>query len=113
MTLIWWTVLASLSLSAGMVGCLEVGFRIGHRSALRSPGPTQEGAGAMEAAVFALLALLLGFSFAGGTSRLDAGRELIVQETNAIDTAYLRLDLCAQANSLRCADCFGSMSMPC
>ena len=47
----------------------------------------------MEAAVFALLGLLLGFSFAGGTSRLDARRQLIVQEANAIGTAYLRLDL--------------------
>ena len=47
----------------------------------------------MEAAVFALLGLLLGFSFAGGTSRLDARRQLIVQEANAIGTAYLRLNL--------------------
>jgi hypothetical protein len=60
---------------------------------LRHPGPTHEGAGALEAAVFALLGLRLGFSFAGGTSRLDARRELMVQEDNAIGTAYLRLDL--------------------
>ena len=45
----------------------------------------------MEAAVFALLGLLLGFSFAGGTSRLESKRQLIVQ-ANAIGTAYLRLD---------------------
>jgi hypothetical protein len=36
--------------------------------------------------------LLLGFSFAGGTSRLDTKRQQIVQEANAIGTAYLRLD---------------------
>jgi hypothetical protein len=36
--------------------------------------------------------LARGFSFAGGTSRLDAKRQLIVQEANAIGTAYLRLD---------------------
>ena len=93
MTSFWWTVLATLSLFAGMVGCLEVGFRIALQNALRYPGPTHVGVGAMEAAVFALLGLLLGFSFAGGTSRLDARRELIVREANAIDTAYLRLDL--------------------
>jgi non-ribosomal peptide synthetase component F len=34
----------------------------------------------------------LGFSFAGGTSRLEAKRQLVVQEANAIGTAYLRLD---------------------
>jgi len=47
----------------------------------------------MEAAVLALLGLLLGFSFAGGASRLDARRERIVQEANAIGAAYLRWDL--------------------
>jgi hypothetical protein len=34
----------------------------------------------------------LGFSFSGATSRLDTKRELIVEEGNAIGTAYLRLD---------------------
>lgn len=47
----------------------------------------------MEAAIFGLLGLLLGFAFAGATSRLEARRQLIVQEANAIGTAYLRLDL--------------------
>ena len=42
--------------------------------------------------MFALLGLLLGFSFSGGTSRLDTRRKLIVQEANAIEAAYLRLD---------------------
>ena len=51
----------------------------------------------MEAAVFALLGLLLGFSFVGGSSRLNARRALIVQEANAIGTAYLRLDLLPSA----------------
>ena len=43
--------------------------------------------------MFALLGLLLGFSFAGATSRLESRRQLIVREANAIGTAYLRLDL--------------------
>jgi len=93
MTSIWWTLFSALSLFAGMVLCLDIGFRIARRSASEHPGSTHEGVGAMEAAVFALLGLLLGFSFAGGTSRLDARRQLIIQEANAIGTAYLRLDL--------------------
>jgi hypothetical protein len=40
-----------------------------------------------------LLGLLLGLSFAGGTVRLDTRRQLIVQEANAVGTAYLRVDL--------------------
>jgi len=76
----------------GILACLEVGYRLGRR---RSEGVALEGIGALEAAVFALLGLLLAFSFAGGTSRLDTRRQLIVEEANAIGTAYLRLDLLA------------------
>jgi hypothetical protein len=44
-------------------------------------------------AVFSLLGLLIAFTFYGAFSRLDVRRQLIVQEVNAIGTAYLRLDL--------------------
>jgi hypothetical protein len=40
-----------------------------------------------------LLGLLLGFSFAGAASRFIERQDLIVQEANAIGTAYLRADL--------------------
>ena len=76
----------------GIVACLEVGYRIGRR-ALRTGDQAHEGVGAVEAAVFALLALLLGFSVAGGASRLDTRRELIVREATAIGAAYLHVDL--------------------
>lgn len=82
----------SLGLFGGLLACVEVGYRIGRREAEPHPELAQEGIGVIEAAVFGLLGLLLAFSFAGGTSRLDARRQLIVQEANAIGTAYLRLD---------------------
>lgn len=77
---------------AGILACLEIGYRLGRRGA---DDLAHEGVGAMEAAVFALLGLLLAFSFAGGTSRLDARRQLVIDEANAIGTAYLRVDLLA------------------
>jgi phosphotransferase system glucose/maltose/N-acetylglucosamine-specific IIC component len=80
-------------LFAGLLACLEIGYRLGRRSSQSHPELTHEGIGVIDAAVFALLGLLLGFSFAGGTSRLEARRQLIVQEANGIGTAYLRLDL--------------------
>ena len=40
-----------------------------------------------------LLGLLITFTFAGAATRFDERRNLIVQETNDIGTAYLRLDL--------------------
>ena len=84
----------SVGLFVGMVVCLEVGYRLGRRGS-ENPELTHEGIGAIEAAVFGLLGLLLGFSLAGGTSRLDTRRQQIIEEANAIGTAYLRLDTLA------------------
>jgi hypothetical protein len=85
-------VTVSLLLFAGMLVCLEIGFRVGRRQTAESPN-AHEGVGALEAAIFALLGLLLGFTFAGATSRLETRRDQIVHEANAIGTAYLRIDL--------------------
>jgi hypothetical protein len=55
----------------------------------------------MEAAIYGLMGLLLAFTFSGAALRFDTRRHLIVEETNAIGTTYLRLDLLpsdAQAN---------------
>ena len=60
----------SVGLSVGMVVCLEVGYRLGRRSS-ENPELTHEGIGAMEAAVFGLLGLLLGFSLAGSQCYRD------------------------------------------
>jgi hypothetical protein len=88
-----WALLSAVALFLGILLCLDVGFRWGRRRVSRDSENAHEGIGAIEAAVFALLGLLLGFSFAGATSRLDTRRQLIVEEANAIGTAYLRLDL--------------------
>ncbi len=47
----------------------------------------------MEGAVFALFGLLIAFTFTGAASRFEARRNLIVEATNTIGTAWLRLDL--------------------
>ena len=83
----------SIGLFFVMLACLEAGYRIGHWNTEKHPELAHEGIGAVEGAVFALLGLLLAFTFAGATSRLDARRHLIVQEANAIGTSYLRVDL--------------------
>lgn len=82
----------SVGLFFGMLLCLEGGFRLGLRHG-SAAADAHEGIGVIEAAIFALLGLLLGFAFGGAMSRLDGRRDLIVHETNAIGTAYLRLDL--------------------
>jgi hypothetical protein len=85
--------LLALGLFVGMVLLLELGRRIGVRRIANDPEGAQAGTGAVDGAVFALLGLLIAFTFAGAATRFDERRNLIVQETNDIGTAYLRLDL--------------------
>lgn len=77
----------------GILLCLEVGRRVGVRRKLRESEDAGPGAGALEAAVYGLLALLIAFTFSGAASRFDARRQLVVEEVNAIGTAYLRIQL--------------------
>jgi hypothetical protein len=83
----------------GLIACLEIGYRLADRRP-QDPGSRHEGIGGIETAVFALLGLLMGFSFAGGMSRLETRRDLVVRAANAIGTAYLRLDLLADNDQI-------------
>jgi len=89
----WATLLLFVGLFGGLLASLEVGYLIGRNKSTKNPEQAFEGTGAMEAAIFSLLGLLLAFSFSGATSRFDARRQLIGQEANTIATAYQRLDL--------------------
>ncbi len=80
-------------LFAGMILLLELGRRLGRRRHGRDEEGAVAGLGAVEGAVFALLGLLIAFTFSGAAARFDTRREQIVQEGNAIGTACLRLDL--------------------
>ncbi len=84
-------VLLAGGIFAAMLGCLEIGRRYGARR--RAQDPEGAGAGVVDGAVFALLGLLVAFTFSGAASRFDERRKLIIEEANAIGTAYLRLDL--------------------
>lgn len=82
----------AVSLFAGMIALLEFGRRLGVKRLARDTEGARAGTGAVDGAVFALLGLLLAFTFSGAASRYDTRRQLIVQEANAIGTAWLRLD---------------------
>src|SRR5262245_54760931 len=85
--------LFTISLFVGMLLCLEVGRRFGLRRLEEDSSSATEGIGAVDGAVFAVLGLLIAFTFSGASARFDARRQLIVEETNNIGTAYLRIDV--------------------
>jgi len=87
----------TLLLFLGMLSLLEIGRRIGNRRQAVDPEGARAGTGTVENAVFALLGLLIAFTFSGATHRFDDRRDLIVEEANDIGTAYLRLDLLPEA----------------
>lgn len=69
---------------------LEMGRQLGRT---RLAAGHEASTGAMDGAVYALLGLLLAFTFSGGAQRFDERRSLMVQEANAIGTALLRVDM--------------------
>jgi hypothetical protein len=87
------TVLSATGLFLGMLLCMELGRRIGLASLKKDPDGAHKGVGAVEGAVFAILGLLIAFTFSGAATRFEARRQLIGQETNAIGTAYLRISI--------------------
>jgi len=83
----------AFALFFGMLLVTEWGRRVGVRQRERIMAGGAAGVGAVEAAIFALLGLLIAFTFQGAAGRFDARRGLIVQEANHIGTAWLRIDL--------------------
>jgi len=75
------------------IGFQLLGHHAGRRWRARGVDGYIEATSAIQMSLFALLGLLIAFSISGGETRLQARRELIVKEANAIGTAYLRLDL--------------------
>jgi len=99
--------LITVSLFFGTLILLETGRRIGNYRLAQDRDGARAGIGAIDGAVFALLGLLMAFTFSGAASRFDLRRDLIVEEMNAIGTAYLRLDLLTAGAQPALRDLFG------
>ncbi len=80
-------------LFVGMLVMFEVGRRVGLRRIARDPDGAHAGTGVIEGAFFALLGLLIAFTFSGAAGRFDERRALVIEEVNDIGTAWLRIDL--------------------
>jgi hypothetical protein len=93
MTLLIDTLIKVLCIGGFMLFLLETGRRIGKKSMERDPQGSHQGLGPVEAAVFGLMGLIIALTFSGAALRFDQRRMLIIDEANAIGTAYLRVDL--------------------
>jgi hypothetical protein len=72
---------------------MEGGFRLGKWRHARSEDEKAAPVGTIVAAVLGLLAFLLAFTFQMAASRFESRRLAVLEEANAIHTAYLRTGL--------------------
>lgn len=84
---------AAIGVFVGILAFLELGRWIGKRAMGRRVAAPLSSAEALQTAVFALLGLLIAFTFSGALNRFDVRRSQAVDEANAIGTAYLRIAL--------------------
>jgi hypothetical protein len=83
-----WALFAVLFVGLSVV--VEVGYHVGQRLSVGTDQLRHGQLVAARDAVSLLLSLLLGFTLAMALSRFDQRKQLIVDEADAIGTAYLR-----------------------
>lgn len=95
-----------LALAFGLIllAATEVGYRMGQRVRRDLPSETRPVIGTVQGSVLGLLALLLGFSFAMSGSRFEVRKQVVLDEANALGTAYLRSQLLPQPQRAEAAD---------
>lgn len=72
---------------------MEGGYRLGRWRHVHVVEERENPVGAMVASILGLLALVLGFTFNMAATRFDLRRETVLEEANAIGTAFLRAKL--------------------
>ena len=76
-----------------MLLAMEAGYRMGLRTQGRANEDAKAHINAIQASILGILALLLGFTFSLALQRFDSRSDAVVEEANAIGTAYLRTQL--------------------
>src|SRR5689334_19808554 len=86
-------VLTALSLFAGILFCMEIGRLVGQTHLRKQKDQAAPSFPAVEGSVFGLMGLLIAFTFSSAAARFEARRQLLIQETATIATAWRRADL--------------------
>ena len=85
--------LVALVLFVLLMAASEGGYLLGRRWQNASDGGKKDHVSVIQGAVFAMLGLLLAFSFSMAAARFENRKQSVVEESNAIGTSYLRTDL--------------------
>jgi len=85
--------LAGTGIMIMMLCAAEVGVRFGRRGRKTSDDPTRSQYTAIEGAALAVVGLLLAFTFSMSASRFENRKQIVVNEANALGTAWLRAQL--------------------
>src|SRR5579862_6637770 len=86
----------------------EAGFRFARRRARQRPD--REGVGTITASMMGLLSFTLGLTIGYAQDRAEARRGLVVQEANAIGTAWLRAKVVAGQEGSTIAELIGELA---
>ncbi len=76
-----------------LLAALEFGYRVGHARRDLWKDADSGGGQLVLTSMFALLGLMLAFTYGAGVSRFDANKLVVNQEANAIRDVYIRADL--------------------
>lgn len=85
--------LIAATLFFAMVLSIEAGYRVGRRIYPKVSEPSKTHVNSVQASLLGILALLIGFTFSLSLQRFDSRSQAVVEEANAIGTAYLRAQL--------------------
>jgi hypothetical protein len=85
---------------------IEAGFRFGFSVHSRSEGEKESPVSTIAGSVLGLLAFILAFTFGSVTDRFNTRKELVREEANAINTAYLRSAFLPEPDRTKAADLF-------
>jgi hypothetical protein len=96
----------ALVLFAGCLGAAELGYWLSKREIDSDKKLKKEHLSAVQTAVAALLGLLLAFSVSMAVSRFEARKVAVVDEANAIGTAYLRAALLPESQHAELNEAF-------
>ncbi len=89
----WPTWLFAVGLLCALLAANELGFRLGRRGHEQESESSRTASGALKGSIYALVALLLGFSFSATTARYDLRQRVILDQANAVGTCHLRAGL--------------------